>query len=147
MTSRPHNAGFSLIEVMVAILILGIAIAGLTHGITTALASNKEAELQTTAALFAQGRIEELRAEGFLEDGEDEGDCGTALALYRWRQTVARTDIAGLHEVTVVVVNSKTGQVICDLNTLLFEPPADSTAGASANRKAARSKRRGGDGS
>ena len=147
MTNRSHNAGFSLIEVMVAILILGIAIAGLTHGITTALASNKEAELQTTAAMFAQGRIEELRAEGFLENGEDEGDCSTALALYRWRQTVARTDIAGLHEVTVVVENSKSGQVICDLNTLLFEPPTDSTTSASGNRKAAKSRKRRGDGS
>ena len=53
----PHNpdcaAGFSLVEVMVAVLILGVALAGLTEGITTALSSNKESELQTTAALIA----------------------------------------------------------------------------------------------
>ena len=47
--------GFSLVEVMVAVLILGVALAGLTEGITTALSSNKESELQTTAALIAAG--------------------------------------------------------------------------------------------
>ena len=50
-----RNAGFSLIEVMCAVLILGIGIAGLTQGITTALASSKEAEVQTAAALLAAG--------------------------------------------------------------------------------------------
>ena len=51
MNFTPANAGFSLVEVMIAVLILGIAIVGLTQGFTTALASSKESELQTTAAL------------------------------------------------------------------------------------------------
>ena len=62
MNLMNHNAGFSLVEVMVAILILGIALVGLTQGITTALSSSKESELQTVAALFAAGQIETLRA-------------------------------------------------------------------------------------
>ena len=52
-----HSAGFTLVEVMVAIVILAIALTGLTQGITTALASSKESELQTTAALFAAGQF------------------------------------------------------------------------------------------
>ena len=35
-----ERAGFSLIEVMVAVLILAIALTGLTAGITTALGSS-----------------------------------------------------------------------------------------------------------
>jgi general secretion pathway protein I len=140
-----RKGGFSLIEVMVAVLILGVALAGLTHGLTTALASNKEAELQTAAALMAQGKIEQLRAEGFIEDGEDEGDCGAELALYRWRQTIAATDLAGLHEVTVVIENSNTGQDLFELKTLLFEPPDDSASNAS-NRKEARARKQRGEG-
>jgi general secretion pathway protein I len=140
MSAISHNAGFSLIEVMVAILILGIALAGLTHGITTALGSSKESELQTIAALFAQGKIETLRAEGGLKDGEDEGDCGTELPLYRWKQTVTATDIEGLHDVEVVVENSQTGQAIYELQTLLFEPPEDSTTNESGKGKDSKSK-------
>jgi prepilin-type N-terminal cleavage/methylation domain-containing protein len=127
MNSMTHNAGFSLVEVMVAILILGIALVGLTQGITTALVSSKESELQTTAALFAAGQIELVRAEKDLADGTVSGDCGTVLPLYRWKQTVSPSDINGLHDVDVVVENSQTGVEIYELKTLLFEIPDDSS--------------------
>jgi Tfp pilus assembly protein PilV len=113
---------------MVAILILAIALVGLTQGITTALASSKESELQTTAALFAAGQIELLRAGKDLTDGTDNGDCGAGLPLYRWKETVSPTDIDGLHDVDVVVENSQTGAEIYELKTLLFEIPANSSS-------------------
>ena len=122
------NAGFSLVEVMIAILIMGIAIVGLTQGITTALSSSKESELQTVAALYAAGQIELLRAEKGLTDGTTDGDCGSGLPLYRWKQTISPTDIDGLHDVAVLVENSQTGAAIYELKTLLFEPPEDATA-------------------
>ena len=125
-----HHAGFSLIEVMVAVLILAIGLVGLTQGITTALASSKESELQTTAALFAAGQIELLRAEKELADGTDNGDCGAGLPLYRWKETVSPTDIDGLHEVDVVVENSQTSAEIYELKTLLFQIPDDSSTKA-----------------
>ncbi len=130
-----YVAAFSLIEVMVAILILGIALVGLTQGITTALGSSKESELQTTAMLFAQGKIEELRASK-LTVGEDEGDCGAGLDLYRWKQNVTTTDLDGLHDVKVVVENARTGLAICELQTLIFEVPVSREAAKSKDAKA-----------
>jgi Tfp pilus assembly protein PilV len=128
---------------MVAILILGIAVVGLVHGITTALASSKESELQTVAALFAQGKIEQLRAEGILEDGEDEGGCGTILALYSWKQSITGTDIPGLHEVDVVVQHAQTQRGIYELKTLLFEPEDDSSTNSTGARKDSKSRSKG----
>lgn len=122
MSRRRHNAGFSLIEVMVAILILGVALTGLTEGITTAVGSNKESELQTSAALLAAGQIETLRAEKSYIDGVTEGDGGDDMPLFRWTQTVAPGNVDGLHEVKVVVRNSNTGTEICELSTMLFDP-------------------------
>jgi prepilin-type N-terminal cleavage/methylation domain-containing protein len=142
MTQR--NAGFSLVEIMCAILILGIALAGLTMGITTALSSSKESEVQTTAAMIAAGQIEMIRADGFLTDGDDEGDFGEGLPLYRWKQTISSTSIAGLHEIKVVVQNAKTGGDIYELKTLLFDPPSDDSTqnGTSGLRNSTRSKKR-----
>jgi prepilin-type N-terminal cleavage/methylation domain-containing protein len=125
-----RNAGFSLIEVMVAVLILGVALVGLTQGITAALVSSKESELQTTAALIAAGQIEELRAGGFITEGTTEGEGGAGLALYRWKQTVSKTAIDGLYDLSVAVENRKSGKAIYDLRTMLFDPPSNPGAGA-----------------
>lgn len=145
MIARSNNAGFSLVEVMCAILILGLAMVGLTLGITTALTSNKESELQTAAALIAAGQMEQLQADRILVDGVEEGDCGAGLALYRWRQSISSTSISGLHEVAVTVENTRTGKPIYELRTLLFDPPAEKSSGSNRERTAAgRAKRRDG---
>jgi type IV pilus modification protein PilV len=130
-----RTAGFSLIEVMCAILILGIGLVGLTQGLTTALSSSKESELQTSAALIAAGRMEMLRADGYLKDGVEDGEGGEGFALYRWKQTISSTTIDGLHEVEVVVENAKSGQTIYELRTLLFDPPLDSSQDQSSTRR------------
>jgi len=138
-----RNAGFSLVEVMCAILILGIALAGLTMGITTALSSSKESELQTTAAMIAAGQVEMIRADGYLTDGDDDGDCGEVLPLYRWKQSITSTSIAGLHQIKVVVENSKTGAEVYELQTLLFDIPSDDTTqNGTGGKKSSKSKKR-----
>jgi prepilin-type N-terminal cleavage/methylation domain-containing protein len=135
MNPIARNAGFSLVEVMIAILILGVAIVGLTQGITTALGSTKESELQTTAALFAAGQIELLRAEGGLVDKETDGECGGGLELYHWKQTVTSTQIDGLHEVAVTIESTRDGKPIYELRTFLFERPDDSTDKKDSKKK------------
>jgi prepilin-type N-terminal cleavage/methylation domain-containing protein len=143
MNASHHNSGFSLVEVMCAILILGIALAGLTQGVSTALTSSKESELQTTAALYAAGLIETLRAEGDLTDGQTEGDCGESLSLYRWKQFITAAGLDGLHEVDIVVENAKSGQPIYELRTLLFQPPEESAGAASRRSNESSVRRRG----
>jgi type IV pilus modification protein PilV len=122
----PNQAGFSLLEVMCAILILGVGLVGLTQGITAALKSSKESELQTTAALLAAAQIETLRADGFVIDGETDGDGEGDLSLYHWKQSVTSTRVEGLHEIEVLVENANTGKTIYELRTLLFDPPLSS---------------------
>jgi prepilin-type N-terminal cleavage/methylation domain-containing protein len=143
MNAPRRNSGFSLMEVMCAILILGIALAGLTQGVTTALTSSKESELQTTAALFAAGQIETLRAEGGVADGVSEGECGEGLALYRWKQSVSSAGMDGLHEVEVAVENARSGKAIYELRTMLFEPPYEPAPNGSGRQQETRSQKRG----
>ena len=127
---------------MCAILILGIALVGLTMGITTALSSNKESEVQTAAALIAAGQIETLRADGYVTDGETEGECGGGLSLYRWKQSITGTSIDGLHEVSVDVENAKSGKSIFELKTLLFDPDSVAQERTSKRTDPAKSKKR-----
>jgi prepilin-type N-terminal cleavage/methylation domain-containing protein len=142
MRLKLNHLGFSLIEVIFAISILAVAVVGLTQGITLALQSNKESELQSTAALYAAGVIETLRAEGDITNGEQDGDCGEGLSLYRWKQSITAAGIDGLHHVKVVIENTKTEKAIYQLETLLFEAPDDTSQTGSLRRDQTGSKRR-----
>ena len=130
--------GFSLLEVTVAILVLAVALVGLTQAITLSLGSCKESELQTSAALIAAGQIETLRAEGDITDGETEGEG----ELYHWKQTVSPTQIDGLHEVLVEVSQAQSGKLIYELRTLLFEAPEESSLGGNPQGGAEARRRR-----
>ncbi len=142
MKRRTTNAGFSLIEVMVAILILGIALVGLTRGITTALASNKDSELITIAALAASAQIETIRADATWTDGETDGDCGDDLPGYKWTQTIKAADVDGLHEVTVKVQKGDSPAPLYELKTLLFDPDSVSTDDGNAKKDRQREKKK-----
>ena len=134
--------GFSLVEVMCAVAILGISLVGLMQGITAALKSSKESEVQTTAALIAAGQIETLRADGFILEGDTEGTCSEGLDSYQWRQSIKKTDIDGLYDVQVVVENATSGKSIYELQTLLFDPPLLSSFEDSTSRKDPAKKRK-----
>ena len=118
-----RNSAFSLIETMVAILILGTGLVGLTQGITAALRASKESELQTKAAVFAAGQIEILRAESFILEGDTDGDCGPGLENYTWKQSVKPAGLEGLFDVEVIVQETETGKDVYALRTLLFDMP------------------------
>jgi prepilin-type N-terminal cleavage/methylation domain-containing protein len=142
-TSVHHKqSAFSLVEVICAISILAIAVVGLTEGITLALQSNKQSELQSTAALYAAGLIETLRAEGDFEDGDQDGDCGEGLSLYRWKESITAGGIDGLHHVKVVIENAKTEKTIYELETLLFQAPEDTTTSSTTRRDQTGARRR-----
>jgi prepilin-type N-terminal cleavage/methylation domain-containing protein len=121
MSARHNNGGFSLIELMCAVLIMGVALVALTRGLTTALGSTKDSEVQTTVVELAAGQIETLRAGGVLTDDTTEGDFGDSFPKYKWQQTVAPSDVDGLHQVDVVVLDSTSGATLYRLTTLLFD--------------------------
>jgi len=135
MKAKRHNGGFSLIEVLCAILIMGVALVALTHGVTTALSSTKDSEVRTTVVGLAAGQIETLRASAVLTDGTTEGDFGESFPKYKWVQTVSRGDVDGLHQVDVVVKDSKSGATLYKLTTLLFDSDFPGSNASDAKQK------------
>jgi general secretion pathway protein I len=136
MSARRHHGGFTLIEVMCAILIMGVALVALTRGLTTALGSTKDSEVQTTVVALAAGQIETLRASAVLTDETTDGDFGDSFPKYKWEQTVAPSDVEGLHQVDVVVQDSESGATLYKLTTLLFDSDYPSTSAEEAKQKA-----------
>jgi prepilin-type N-terminal cleavage/methylation domain-containing protein len=121
--------GFSLVEILVALLILGFGLVGLTEGITVALRTSKEAEHQTAAALLATGRLEMLRADKYLSAGETSGEFGGAFPLYGWEERITETTSDGLYRVVIAIKLLQTGETVYELETLLFETPFSTSWG------------------
>lgn len=137
--------GFSLVEILCAVLVLGVAIVGLAEGITTSLRMGKEAERHTTAVLLATGRLETIRAEGDFIAGEETGDFGEDFALYSWSQSITETGLKGLHHVRVEVLLDSTKQSLYELETFLFQVPILGSDGESTETSTERRRRRAGE--
>ena len=124
---RPRQAGFSILEVFLATLLLGVAIVGLTEGISVALRSSKTAERHTVAVLLAESQLELIRTDSFLSAGSDEAEC-ELFPGYRYEQEIEeRDDYDGLYSVRVSVFHGDSDVPLFGLETLLFDRPFDSS--------------------
>ncbi len=66
-------AAFSLIELMIALLLLSIALVGVTKLLSSTLFSDRDSKAYTAAATLAETQLEQLKSIGFaaLADGSD----------------------------------------------------------------------------
>jgi len=60
-----NRRGFTLIECIAAVLILGVGLVGVAGSMTAALLSNQKASDMQLAISIAQSTIEEMRSQGF----------------------------------------------------------------------------------
>ncbi len=139
MRSTARSRGFSLIEVLCALFILGVGLVGLTEGITLALRSTKETERLTRAILLASSQIEELRAEGYVIEADEEGECGELLPGCGWHKSVARTETDGLYEVSFSITEANGEKTLYELKTLLFDMPFETGIETEAQEDRAKS--------
>lgn len=96
--------GFTLIEVLVALLILSITFLWLlsaeSQGIDMALRSR----FLTTSTLLAQDRIAQVTSgQRSLSSGDNQGDFGEDYPGYTYEETVESTPLAGYMKYTLTV--------------------------------------------
>ncbi|MDL2121633.1 MAG: prepilin-type N-terminal cleavage/methylation domain-containing protein [Deltaproteobacteria bacterium] len=65
MVSIENNKGFTLIEVLVAMVILSVGLLGTAALITGIINSNKLSNRITTATTLAQDKMEEIKRDGY----------------------------------------------------------------------------------
>ncbi|HXQ51652.1 MAG TPA: prepilin-type N-terminal cleavage/methylation domain-containing protein [Stellaceae bacterium] len=85
-SSRAH--GFSLIEILFALAIIGLALGAAAGVFRNGLIGHATASDLDTALALAEGRIAEAGGAQSLRPGETRGEFGR----FRWRLSVARYD-------------------------------------------------------
>ena len=91
--SRPGNsAGFTLLEVLIALVIIGVALAAAMRGALSLTGTAEETRLKLLATLAAENRLLELRlGRTRLELGESSVECEQGGYTFSCQQTVKPT--------------------------------------------------------
>jgi prepilin-type N-terminal cleavage/methylation domain-containing protein len=87
--ARHLRHGFTLVEVLVTIMFLGIALPTIMKGIALAGTTASDARRRTEAAGLAQAKLAEIVADDLWESGNLSGDLSPDFPQYRW-QAVAQ---------------------------------------------------------
>ena len=99
-----RRRGFTLVEMVVATVLLALGVVGALACISSATRSTSISSEYTTAAFLAQQKFAELEAQpDQIQGGEQNGDFGEAHPTFSWRQQVESTTIASLMRVTLQV--------------------------------------------
>jgi len=115
--------GFTLMEVLVAMLILTVGLLGMAGLITGIINSNKLSNRISTATVLAQDKMEEIRGVGYdnASGGTEEYNTISNCSLYKRVTDVTVDDpAAGMKKIVVTVYwDSDNHSVV--LNTILAE--------------------------
>lgn len=83
-----REAGFTLLEVMVAIALMAIALTAVLGSQSQAVSLASEAKFNTTATLLAQGKMAQIELATLEDLTSDSGDFGEDFPGYLWEVTV-----------------------------------------------------------
>jgi len=84
--------GFTLLEVMVALVVLGVGLVTVIQLFSGALSSVERAFRHTQVAFLALEKLDEVLADTELAPGEGEGSFPEPFEDYRWRVSVAEVE-------------------------------------------------------
>jgi len=96
--------GFTLLELLVALAIMLIAVAGIMHAVSNGLVTTQSISKRMQALNLARMKMEELLQSPEQQQAEQEGDFGEAFPQFRWRAQISDAPVEGLKAITVTVV-------------------------------------------
>ncbi len=113
---RPASAGFSLIEMLVAMAIFGLAVLALLHLAGESARSAALVEERVLAGVVADNRAVEavLADAGELQSIPDQGSELAGDRRWHWQRRVAPTDMEGIVRVDVMVTSADDGHVAAE---------------------------------
>lgn len=123
MTVRRPGTGFTLIEVMVALVIVSLALAGVAASMGQMIDTANTMRDRTFASWIAQNQIAEMRLAGVIpEVGESSDEVDYANTTWVWTANVSETGVENLLRVEVSVSYAGSDDRIRQVTGFIGEP-------------------------
>jgi general secretion pathway protein I len=114
--------GFTLIEVLIALIILGVALLAAARAANIATEGAEESKLRTLATWVAQNRIALLTAtRSFPATGTTSGSSAMGGIDFAWQQTASDTPNAAFRKIEVRVLRPNDTQTITTLSAYVVQ--------------------------
>jgi len=118
---KPKNGGFTLIELMIAIVILSVGLLGMATLTGSIVQKNKFSNDLTAATTLAQDKMELIRANGYASAvSETKTACAGDFSEYQ-REVIVSTLSAGMKQVTVKVYWGPSDAHDVEIKTILCQ--------------------------
>ena len=118
-----RSRGFTLLEVMVALVIIALSLAGVAGSMGQMIDTANTMRDRTYASWIAQNRITELRLSGVIpEAGETSGEVDYANTSWSWTAEIEETGIENLFKVDVYVGYAGSDDTIRQVTGFIGEP-------------------------
>ena len=123
MRARSREAGFTLIEVLVALAIIAVAMSAAVRVAGLMTQSSGVLRDRSVALIAAQSRMAELRLEGKLPVGMKAIDCDQGRLLLRCEQVIGTAENGRLLKIAIQVFDrNRDVPPLAKLETLLSRP-------------------------
>ena len=135
-----RTAGFTLVEVMVALAIAGLSLAAVAASISQMVDAGSAMKERTYASWIAQNKIAELRLANVVpEVSTTNGELQYAALEWAWRATISETGVENLFRVDVAVSYAGSDDIIRTVTGFIGEPgvPGESNRAWTRNTQAA----------
>ncbi|HOO38414.1 MAG TPA: prepilin-type N-terminal cleavage/methylation domain-containing protein [Deltaproteobacteria bacterium] len=115
--------GFTLIEVLIAMLVLAISFLWLLKAETQGIDMSVRSKFITTSTLLAQERITEITSgEETITTGSDQGDFGEEYAGYTYTEEIEPTPLEGYYKYTLNIIWGQGGNLETQFVSYLSVP-------------------------
>jgi general secretion pathway protein I len=137
--TRKHSeraAGFTLIEVMIALAIVGLSLAAVAASVSQMIDAGSTMQERTYASWIAQNKIAEMRLANIVPDvSETSGELEYAGLEWGWRAIVSETGVENLFRVDVEISYAGSDAVLRTVSGFIGEPgiPGESNRAWSQN--------------
>jgi general secretion pathway protein I len=123
MGSDRSQQAFTLLEVMVALAIVSLSLAGVAGSMGQMIDTANAMRDRTYASWIAQNKITEYRIAGVLPDvGESSGEIDYANTTWAWTAEISETGIENLMKIDVSVLYPGADDAVRTVTGFIGEP-------------------------